>query len=191
MNRVFLLAVFVVLLFPDTAPVSAQERKTAFSDSLKTIAGELEIVELIDNCKFNVTLNGKVVFKTDCEDESNEYQTEPIPAIHTFYKSTYEAIAPFDEVVLLQQGMLGNACDGGSLLFLGLKRDGSFQLSKPIAFCGGRQPVITWGGNKVTVLIPGGPPNRGTGRIPPETWIYERGMVRRVANNKRRRQHSR
>jgi hypothetical protein len=184
-TRAALYAFFVVSLMPFVVNVFGQERPSAFEDNLKTIGGELKVTELEKGCKFVVILNGKVVFRTDCQDESNKFNTEPIPHIHTYYKSIYEGIAPYDEVVLFQLGMLGNACNGGSLLFLGIREDGSFALSDPVDFCGGRQPVITWGGNKVTILIPGGAPNRGVGYIPSELWVYEKGVVKRAPAPKR------
>lgn len=145
-------------------------------DSLHTIAGDLKIVEVKANCRFNVTLNDKLIFKTDCDDEASEYYATPEPTIHTYYKSLV-GIGDFEEVVLFQMQMLGNACDGGDLIFLGLKKNGAHSLSPSIGFCGGRPPVITWAPDKVTVFIPGGPPNRGTGYIPSETWVYEKGRV--------------
>lgn len=163
----------------------AQQQSSVFADSLKTVAGELKIIPLDASCKFIVTLNGKTLLRTDCQDESNIWSTTPIPVIHTFYKSS--GVRPFAEVVLLQMNMLGNACNGGPLLFIGLKEDKSYSLSESIDFCGGSPPVVTWSTSKVTILIPGGPPNRGTGYIPPETWIYQNGLVRQVKQNNRRR----
>src|SRR5207302_11098314 len=99
--------------------VSAQEQqKPVFADNLKTVAGELKIIEVEQSCKYNVTLEGKVILKTDCNDESNKYASTPIPQIHTYYKSFLDTIRPFDEVVLLQLNMTGNACNGGPLIFL-------------------------------------------------------------------------
>jgi hypothetical protein len=175
----------VLLIAAQVKPANAQEQQASFfADSLKTIAGELKIVPLDESCKFNVTLNGRIVLRTDCQDESNIWATTPIPVIHTFYKSG--GVRPFDEVVLLQMNMLGNACNGGPLLFIGLKQDKSYSLSESIDFCGGAPPVVTWSHDKVTVLLPGGLPNRGTGYIPSETWIYQNGLVRQVRRNKRR-----
>jgi hypothetical protein len=169
----------IVFLSLQTGVVHAQAQvPSVFDDSLKTIAGELRIVALKDSCKFNVTLDGKIVLQTDCDAERNVWASMPIPSVHTYYKS--QGVRPFDEVVLLQMNMLGNACDGGPLLFLGLKRDKTFSLSGSIDFCGGSQPVVTWSDSRVTVLIPGGPPNRGTGYIPAETWIYQNGVVKQV-----------
>lgn len=176
-------ALFVVL---QASVANAQEQASSvFNDSLKTIAGELKIVALKDSCKFNLTLNGKIVLRTDCDDERNLWAITPIPRIHTYYKS--QGVRPFDEVVLLQMNMLGNACDGGPLLFLGLKGDRTFSLSESIDFCGGSPAVVTWSESRVTVLIPAGPPNRGTGYIPAETWLYEKGVVRQVKQSKVRR----
>jgi hypothetical protein len=177
MTRSLMLCTLLVVLEASGASAQAPA-SSVFDDSLKTISGELKIVALKDACKFNVTLNGKVVLRTDCENERNEWATTPIPSIHTYYKS--QGVRPFDEVVLLQMGMLGNACDGGPLLFLGLKSDKTFSVSGSIDFCGGPPAVVTWSGSRVTVLIPGGPPNRGVGYIPAETWIYEKGIVKRL-----------
>jgi len=172
-----LCSLLLVTFEPRGAGAKAQV-PSVFDDNLKTIAGELKIVTLKDSCKFNVTLDGKVVLRTDCDDERNEWSTTPIPGIHTYYKA--RGVHPFDEVVLLQMNMLGNACDGGPMIFLGLKKDQKFTLSKSIDFCGGSPPVVTWSEAKVTVLLPGGPPNRGAGYIPAETWIYERGVVKQL-----------
>ena len=181
---------FVLFVVFQASVAQAQAQvPSVFDDNLKTIAGELKIVALKESCKFNVTLNGKVVLRTDCDDERNTWSSTPIPSIHTYYKS--QGVRPFDEVVLLQMNMLGNACDGGPLLFLGLKRDQTFSLSESIDFCGGSSPVVTWSESRVTVLIPGGPPNRGTGYIPAEIWRYEKGVVKRVRQTRSRVKRSR
>ena len=175
MIRILTLTILLTAGFP--ALVRGQTPAT--KDSLRTIAGDLKIVEVKANCQFNVTLNEKVILKTDCDDQSSAYYATPEPTIHTYYKSL-SGVGDFEEVVLFQMQMLGNACDGGDLMFLGLKKNGSYSLSHSIGFCGGRPPVVTWGTEKVTVFIPGGPPNRGTGYIPSETWIYEKGRVTKL-----------
>jgi hypothetical protein len=172
------LALFLPIVFGSLLMVAAGQTP-ATKDSLHTIAGDLKILEIEAICKYQVLLNDKIILKTDCDDESNKYYATPEPTIHTYYKS-FVAIGEFDEVVLLQMQMMGNACDGGDLIFLGLKKNGSYSLSNGIDFCGGRPPVITWGTDKVTVFIPGGPPNRGTGYIRSETWVYEKGQVRKL-----------
>jgi hypothetical protein len=149
-----------------------------------TIAGELEIIPLDEPCKFNVSLGGKTILTTDCEAESNPWSSTPIPTVRTHHKTR---VGPFAEVVLLQMGMLGNACDGGPLLFLGLKADHTYSVSEPIDFCGGKPPNVTWNSSRATVRIPGGPPNRGTGYIPGETWVYQNGVVKKLKSSTKRR----
>lgn len=174
--RTLLAAVSFILSLP--VPAFAQTPPAA-NDRLPTIAGELKIVELEAHCKYQVLLDEKVILKTDCHDESSEYYATPKPTIHTYYKPL-AGLGNFEELILFQMQMLGNACDGGDLLFLGVRKNGTHLLSKPVPFCGGRQPVITWAPDKVTVFIPGGPPNRGKGYIRSETWVYERGSVKKL-----------
>jgi hypothetical protein len=184
-TRALILSWLMLVALPANVTNAQEQASSVFADSLKTVAGELKIVALAESCKFNVTLNGKIVLRTDCDDEKNVWSSTPIPIIHTYYKSA--GVRPFDEIVLLQMNMLGNACEGGPLLFLGLKGDKTFSLSERIDFCGGSPPVVTWSSSRVTVLIPGGPPNRGTGYIPAETWVYENGVVKQAKQNRRRR----
>ena len=151
----------------------------ATKDSLHTLAGDLKIVEVKPNCQFDVTLNDKLILKTDCDDESSTYYATPEPTIHTYYKSL-GGLGEFEEVIFFQMQMLGNACDGGDLIFLGLKKNGTHSLSNSIGFCGGRPPVGYVGNRQGYSFIPGGPPNRGTGYIPSETWVYEKGRVTKL-----------
>ena len=183
LTRTLLAAVSFVLSLPVLA---LAQTPAAANDHLPTIAGKLKIVEVEAHCKYQVVLNQKVILKTDCHDESSEYYATPEPTIHTYYKPL-AGLGNFEEVILFQMQMLGNACDGGDLIFLGVRKNGTYLLSKPVPFCGGRQPVITWEPDKVTVFIPGGPPNRGKGYIPAETWIYEKGSVtKRTAKGRRK-----
>ena len=171
-----------MLLF---APSPASGQTPAARDSLKTIAGDLKILEIKAHCQYQVTLNDKTILKTNCDDESSKYYATPEPTIHTYYKAL-EGLGEFEEVILFQMQMLGNACDGGDLIFLGLKKGGAYSLSDNIGFCGGRPPIVTWRPDKVTVFIPGGPPNRGTGYIPAETWVYEKGRVTKLRKTRPR-----
>ena len=171
--RILFLTAFLMAGFP---AIASGQTSQVTKDSLHTIAGDLKIVEVKAFCRYNVTLNDKLILKTDCDDESTVFYATPEPTIHTYYKSLV-GLGAFEEVVLFQMQMLGNACDGGDLIFLGLKKNGSYSLSNSIDFCGGRPPVIAWGTDRVTVFIPGGPPNRGTGYIPSETWVYEKGRA--------------
>ena len=181
-----LLLLAVVAFTEGHADARAQrERGRPFDKSISTVAGELSIRETDEACAYEVRLAGKLLLKTDCQDEGNPYAGTPLPVIYSYFPG--DQIEPFDEVVLLQFNMFGNACNGGPLRFLGLKEDGTYQLSDEIDFCGGHRPVVTWGDNKATVLLPGGPPNRGTGYVPSETWVYQGGKVRRLTTKARRR----
>ncbi|HEX7318568.1 MAG TPA: hypothetical protein VF297_31965 [Pyrinomonadaceae bacterium] len=186
-GKLLVLLLLSVVTFTDgRAGARAQrERGKPFDKSITTVAGELTIRETDETCAFEVRLAGKLLLKTDCQDEKNPYAGTPLPVIYSYFPG--DQIEPFDEVVLLQFNMFGNACNGGPLHFLGLKEDGTYQLSDEIDFCGGHRPVVTWGGNKATVLLPGGPPNRGTGYIPSEIWVYQGGKVRRLTTKARRR----
>jgi hypothetical protein len=151
--------------------------QSPFDDSLNTVAGELRIVELERNCRYEVTLRGKRLLATDCGNDKDENAAAPIPQILVYSKIP---LKPFSQVVVVQQQMTGNACDGGPLWLLGLKADGSSSLSSRIDFCGGAQPSITVEPHRIVIAIPGGPRNRGKGSVPPERWAYQNGEVKRL-----------
>jgi hypothetical protein len=58
-----------MLLF---APPPASGQTPAARDSLKTIAGDLKILEIKAHCQYQVTLNDKTILKTNCDDESSD-----------------------------------------------------------------------------------------------------------------------
>jgi hypothetical protein len=154
--------------------VSAQQVK----ERLATPAGEIRITQLDEGelgNQFAVTLGDRSILQTNGE-EDGQFSDSPVPTI----LKHFNAVTPYDEVVVFQQNMWGNACDGGPLWFLGLKRDGTFSVSLPIDFCGGRQPVLKQTAGRIIITLPGGPPNRGSGYIPTETWVYENGRVRQL-----------
>lgn len=170
-----------LLICAASLSVGAQQVK----ERLATPAGEIRITQLdtgeLGN-KFAVTLGDKTILQTNGE-EDGQFSDSPVPTI----LKHFDAVEPFDAVVVFQQNMWGNACDGGPLWFLGLKRDGSFNVSAPIDFCGGRPPVIKQTAGRIVVTLPGGPPNRGSGYIPTETWVYENGRVRQLKSPKKSR----
>jgi hypothetical protein len=45
------------------------------------------------------------------------------------------------------------------------------------------------GSDKVTVFIPGGPPDRGKGYLPSETWIYHNGDVTKARRGNEAERH--
>ena len=183
MSHIFHHTIFVILVTLSVATTRAQERDDSpFSGSLYTVAGLLKVIVHEESCRYEVVLNGKRIWHSDCHATSSAEADMPIPTIHTYYK---QGVQPFAEVILMQQQMVGNACNGGPLWFIGLYQDGSYALSQRIAFCGGRQPIVTWSENKITVVLPGGPPHRGTRIIPTVTWVYENGQVKQTKVLKR------
>jgi hypothetical protein len=146
----------VPLVVPFDLPVEP------FPRVVSTIAGVLTIVEP-PGC--GITLGAGAVVVPDCQ--------ESIEVVKHFANG----LSPFDEVVLLQEVSMGNACNGGPIWFLGLRRDGSFQLAGSIPFCGGADAVIRPDPGRITVFVRGGPPNRGEGYLPSETWAFQEGRV--------------
>lgn len=154
---------------PTPAPAATSETRA------DTVAGRLDIEALPRGAhgdeSFRIALAGKEVRRTGAGGAFPDY---PAPRILERYP---QGIAPFDEVIVFQQDMRGNACNGGPLWMLGLKRDGSYAISDPIDFCGGKAPQLSATREQLTIVLPGGPPNRGEGEIPTETWRYRDGKV--------------
>ncbi|WP_249476218.1 hypothetical protein [Luteimonas galliterrae] len=156
----------------------ADEFASASATQVDTVAGRLEIVELprADHGQeaFQVTLAGRELLRAGGGGKFPDY---PVPRILQRYP---QGIAPFDEVIVFQQDMRGNACAGGPLWILGLRRDGTHAISKPIDFCGGKAPQLSATREQLTIVLPGGPLNRGEGEVPAETWRYRGGEVMRM-----------
>lgn len=146
---------------------------------VSTVAGMLVFQEVESWCRYSVALGNRVILATNCKDSRSPFSEFPIPAVLKHFGA---GPAPFDEVVVLQQRMIGNACNGGPLWFLGLRRDGSYQVSTPIDFCGGKDPVVRPEAGRITIFVPGGPPNRGEGYIPSETWAFQDGNLTKIAS---------
>jgi hypothetical protein len=163
---------------PQPAETGMAATQTPRQGPVDTVAGRIEITELPrtgdGRQAYRVTLAGRELLRTG---GGGKFEDFPIPEILQRYP---EGIAPFDEVLVFQQQMRGNVCNGGPLWILGLRRDGSHAVSEPIDFCGGRDPVLSAQRDELDISLPGGPPNRGEGTIPTETWRYRDGKVSRV-----------
>lgn len=161
-----------------SVPATATDASSADSPSqIDTVAGALEIAELPRGAHgaetFAIRLAGKELRRTG---EGGDFADFPAPRILQRYR---QGIAPFDEAIVFQQDMRGNACDGGPLWILGLKRDGSHAISDPIDFCGGKAPQLSATREELKIVLPGGPLNRGEGEIPTEIWRYRDGKATR------------
>lgn len=145
------------------------------ASSRATVAGRLVVRERNPASAYELVLDGKVVVKTDANAEGDPHALAPQPSVPMLF----EQVAPYDQVAVIRWDGMGNACNGYGYSFLGLKKDGSFELAPTIDFCGGPEPTITKDGNRLTFVVPEHAPNRGTERVPGETWIYENGRLSR------------
>lgn len=76
-------------------------------------------------------------------------------------------------VLVMQEEMQGNACNGTSLWFSTFNTDGSYVFSEPIGYCGGPEPTVSVAGSLIHLTVPAHPPNRGTGTIPGFDYAYD------------------
>lgn len=143
---------------------------SAEENSVKTIAGDIFTLkhETDSECKF--LLANKTILTIDCEDSF-------LPVVVGDFRGK---IGLFEQVLVFQENPMGNACNGGALHFIGLHENGSYQISKPLDFCGGKAPVIKQQDNLISIIFPGGAPNKGRGKIPTEIWSYRNGEISRV-----------
>ncbi|HBG06223.1 MAG: hypothetical protein A2075_00745 [Geobacteraceae bacterium GWC2_58_44] len=137
---------------------------------LDTVAGEIRYIRNEKTSRCNVLLDNKSILKMECE-------FAYLPEIRGDFR---ENLGKFDEVVVLQENPMGNACNGGPLHLIGLRKDKSYQVSGPLDFCGGKDPIIKHTGEMISIIFPGGPPNRGTGDIPTEKWIFGNGKLKKT-----------
>lgn len=150
----------------------------ALGDHIDTVAGSLDVVAGADGPladRYTLVLSGKTLMAAG-QGRGAQFAEFPKP---TLLRRFTQDLAPFDEVIVVQQNMWGNACDGGPLWMLGLKRDGSHAASKPIDFCGGAAPVITQADGGLRIVLPGNAVNRGEPRVTDEIWRYDGGIVSR------------
>ena len=159
--------------------LSQETTQPVMKEHVLTKAGELKVLQLDKGemgCKFSVALDEKVILKTDCESKSTEFHAFPIPSILASFNSK---VSPYDEIVVLQQSMWGNACGGGPVWVLGLKTNGSFKRLNVIDYCGDFDVINKQIGNQIFITLhQSGIRNKGFGYFPQQTWIYENGLVK-------------
>lgn len=137
--------------------------------SLPTVAGQLTYLLNETTSQCEVRLNQKIILKLDCE---GAY----LPAVLGNFRGNFGGV---DQLVVFQELPMGNACNGGPLHLIGLRKNQSY-LIKPIDFCGGEDPVVKASDSSVTITFPSGPPNRGKGRIPTEKWEFKNAKLIRI-----------
>lgn len=147
---------------------------------VQTAAGELRIIQLDEGPlggRFRIDLAGKTVLETDIDRRELPFFGFPAPQIQLHVRA---GVAPFVQTVVFQQHGWGNACNGGPLWVLGLRRDGTWATSDSIPYCGGGDPRLTVKRDRIIITLPGGPPNRGTGAVKADAWEFHDGRVARV-----------
>jgi hypothetical protein len=102
-------------------------------------------------------------------------------------KQFKKSIPPFTEVLVFQNHITGNLCNGTDIFFIGFKENGEYELSDSIEYCGGPAPVVTAAAGKITVTLPRHKSNQGEIWIPREVWIYEKGKIKRLKQTRRKR----
>jgi hypothetical protein len=163
----------------DAGPSSAEvvAEIATVGDPVRILDLDAKQGEEFANCRFAVEFGSRIILQTDCHDDADPNHGQPRINV---LRDAHAPIAPFDQVIVFQQSGMGNACNGGPIWFLGLKRDGSYRVSDRIDFCGGKDPVVSIKKGWIEVTLPGGLANRGTGTVPTERWIYRDGVVKRT-----------
>lgn len=148
----------------------AQERNY----EINTSAGKLTVSSTSGELECVINLGKKVISTYECD-------TSP-----EILKHVKTAVSPFDEVIVFQNRMLGNACNGTDVFLLGINKNGNYEISEPIGYCGGPAPIVAVGTSKITVTFPRRRPNRGTGWLRKEVWEYKDGKIREIKQLKRK-----
>ena len=150
---------------------------------LKTVAGVLRIVDKgaargddFVACQFAALLDARVLLATDCRDPKDPLRSEPVIGVLQVVKTP---VAPFDEVIVFQQSAVSNACNGGPVWLVGLRRDGTFERSALIDFCGGKDPVVQVKGDAIAITLSGGRPKHGSRPLPTEKWVFQGGELKK------------
>jgi hypothetical protein len=74
---------------------------------------------------------------------------------------------------------MGNACNGGPLMLVGVD-SGTVRSVGRVDYCGGPDPVITVTPDTFKLTIPDHPPNHGSGVIRGEVWVVVKQQLRRI-----------
>ena len=145
------------------------DQALAIEKQLHTVAGEMRYRLNDKTHECNFFLNNTPILNIKCE-------FAYLPEVLSHFRGK---IGSFDEVIILQESLMGNACNGGPLHLIALKKSKTFLISGPIDFCGGSTPVIEREGEGISITFPGGAPNRGTGHVPVERWIFVNGQLKK------------
>jgi hypothetical protein len=176
----FILITSLIFIFNTFANAQETDSKFRSPDQyVSTIAGELRIAQRKDaDVGFNVSLDGKVILRTDADDEGNVYKRMPFVSIFSVYKGYRVDPDSSNELILLLFLEGGNACPSGNFQFLTITQGKSYSFSNILDAC--KEPLISFDLGKVIFRFPREPVLRGTGFMPSETWIFEKGAFRKI-----------
>ena len=116
----------ISFLFTSTLWAQSSSQKT-----VTTVAGKLDLSIQNENVCVGL-ISGVQKFKFDCES-----QFSPI-ALGIFKLKDED----FEEVLVIQERPMGNACNGGPIHVFGVQSSGKFKPFGTMDFCGGQDPVI-------------------------------------------------
>lgn len=134
--------------------------------TVSSVAGELRLTQSGSTCL--LTLGQRELHRIDCD---NAFP----PALLGQFTN---GLGRYDEVQVWQESPMGNACNGGPLHLLALRRDGTAVAAPPLDFCGGAAPQLQRQGTAIVITAPGGPRNRGEGRTATQRWRFLDGVLK-------------
>lgn len=152
----------------------------AMQEEIATPGGPLAIRQLDEGKlgkEFVVMLGYKQVIRTREGDEKTRFNDFPVPRLLHYVG---KPIPPFDAVAVFQQFSWGNACNGGPIWFLGIRKNGTYSVSGSIDYCGGADPLVSVISNAIRVVLPAPQPQKGKNEFGEEIWIYEHGKLKHV-----------
>ena len=165
----------LLVLITFIGSTSGWPSSAATREEFATPGGPLVIEQLDDQPlgrEFAVRLAGQAVLYAKEGADGTAFPDFPQPKIVTYVG---EPIGLFDAVVVFQQFSYGNACNGGPVWFLGVRRDGSYARSAPIDACGGAPPRVTVDRGVIHLTLQ----QNGLSSLV-EEWIYSGARQERI-----------
>lgn len=139
--------------------------------SIDSIAGKIWVSSVFGYDDCFIKLKGNLIHKFECE-----YSPEVL-------KHFKQQIQPFDEVIVFEERTISLACTKSSVFFLGINKDGAYEFSEPVPYCGDSEPIVVLDKDKIKVTLPAFKAFRG-GWIGKEVWVYQNGTVSQVKEPK-------
>ena len=138
----------------------------AEQSSIASVAGPLQLEHAEGSTECLLQLAQTPLLTIDCE-------AAYLPTVIGNFTGSF---AGMQQILVLQESPMGNACNGGTLHIMALGRDKRYRLEE-IEFCGGKDPVLQKQGDTILITLPGGPLNHGPGIRPTERWAYRNGRL--------------